>query len=126
MAERCQSWRYHPHAKHPVPPAPGGCRRCWSSCNKIAPVDSNRCGECFELLITNPNPEIRRAIALEPQATGFTLSRLADDHDYSVALSAMNVIELRKKQNEAIALRSETNPFSNAFGASSGLPWATK
>ena len=127
MADRCQSWRYHTHAKHPIPPAPGGCRHCWTSCNKIAPTHSSRCDECFELLITNPNPEVRRSIALEPGAGDDSLARLAEDRDYSVALTASNLVDQRRRAKEAVGLSSRNFPqFNGAPGAPKALPWAVR
>ena len=123
MAQKCQSWRYHPHSKHPTPPAPGECRRCWTTCNKIAPAHSNRCDQCFELLITNPNPEVRRAIALEPNATDSALARLSEDYDYSVALSAMNVLEQRRRAAVAVGVTGGPTSFRGQT-APAGLPWA--
>jgi hypothetical protein len=125
MADTCQSWRYHPHGRHKIPGPPGSCRKCWTSCNKIVPHGANRCSLCFELLVTNPSPEIRRAIALEPGASDATLRRLSDDPNYSVALSAANVLETRRRA--AVQTRISTthdNQFSGAPGAPAALPWA--
>jgi hypothetical protein len=127
----CQSWRPQAHTKHPVPLAPGSCRGCWTVCVNLVPAGTKRCAECLELLITSSNPEIRRAVALEPGASEATLVRLSEDNDYSVALTADNILDTRGRSvNKPLIpynpLARSNTPFGAAPSTGAVLPWATK
>ncbi|WAC50238.1 hypothetical protein [Frigoribacterium sp. SL97] len=124
---RCQAWRYVPHRKHPIPGRPGTCRRCWRACNKIVPFDAKRCSDCYQGLLTNPSPEIRRALALEEGALDETLRILSQDPDYSVALTAQNLVTERRDHREAA--RITPRPlirFDGTPGTQAPLPWANR
>lgn len=125
----CQSWRPKRHAKHPVPPAPGACRQCWTVCTNRVPNNVKRCDECTALLIASPNIEVRRALTLEPDALEATLLTLSEDEVFSVALSADNVLDTRgrSKQNLIANRRnSQTGFFDVSPGDTIPFPWATK
>lgn len=58
----CRSWRPRQFViDMPAPPN----RKAWGRCTNRVPKGEKRCGECWELLVTHPDPNIQRSLALE-------------------------------------------------------------
>jgi len=101
---RCQSWRMSD--KHHTPLCqPGTCFRCWQPCrNHLGSQSHNpnpggqewsdatsgqrRCRECSYLLAHNSLAWVRLALVSEPLPARQVMAVLAEDGDFTVALTA--------------------------------------
>jgi hypothetical protein len=96
-------------------------------CPNLVPAGVQRCEECLALLIVCTNPEVRRALAYEPDVREATLLLLSQDDDYSVALTAENILDVRGRSINPLVpfnpLAAVDNPFGTTSRTDAPLPW---
>jgi len=85
---RCKSWRPLPGSSHAAEKAPGGKARLWKPCRRKVPKGRIRCEDCENVLLTHPDPVVRRWLAEEPGQDRDVLDVLAGDLDPSVSAAA--------------------------------------